>query len=48
VLNILVGKIGRRYRSTLEDNMKMNLKELEFDDVDGFICLRIETSGGLL
>jgi hypothetical protein len=30
------------------NNIKMDLREIGWDDMDGFIWLRIETSGGLL
>jgi hypothetical protein len=49
--NILVGRPeGRRPlgrpRRRWEDNIKMNLREIEFGDV--VVWLRIGTSGGLL
>jgi hypothetical protein len=51
--NILVGKpevrrpLGRP-RRRWDDNIKMDLGETGFGDVDGFIWLRIGTGGGLL
>jgi hypothetical protein len=49
----LVGKLeGKRPlgipRHRLEDNIKMDLRELGFGGGMGFIWLRIGTSGGLL
>jgi hypothetical protein len=50
---ILVGKsegkrpLGRP-RRRLEDNIKMDLREIEWDGMDGLIWLRIRTSGGIL
>jgi hypothetical protein len=51
--NILVGRPeGRRplgrLRRRWEDNIKMDLREIGFGDVDGFIGLKIGTGGGLL
>jgi hypothetical protein len=50
---ILVGKpegkgpLGRPRRRWV-DNIKMDLREVGWDDMDGSIWLRIGTSGGLL
>jgi hypothetical protein len=51
--NILVGRLERgrpieRRRRRWEDNIKMDLREIGFGDVIGFIWLRIGTSGRLL
>jgi hypothetical protein len=51
--NILVGRPeGRRPlgrpRRRWEDNIKMDLREIGFGDVDWIIGLRIGTGGGLL
>jgi hypothetical protein len=51
--NILVGRPeGRgpleRPRHRWEDNIKMDLREIEFGDVIGLIWFRIGTGGGLL
>jgi hypothetical protein len=50
---MLVGRLeGRRPlgrpRGRWEDNIKMDLGEIGFGDVIGFIWLRIGTGGGLL
>jgi hypothetical protein len=37
-----------RHRRRWEDNIKMDLREIGFGDVIGFIGLRIWTGGGLL
>jgi hypothetical protein len=34
-------------RRRLVDNIKMDLREIEWDGVDWILCLRIRTSGGL-
>jgi hypothetical protein len=51
--NILVGKPGGRRplgrpRRRWEDNIKIDLREIEFGVWIGFIGLRIGTGGGLL
>jgi hypothetical protein len=49
----LVGKsegkklLGKR-RSRWEDSIKMDLKEMGFEGIAGFMWLMIEASGGLL
>jgi hypothetical protein len=50
--NILVGRpegrrLGRPMRRW-EDNIKMDLREIDFEDVDWIIWLRIGAGGGLL
>jgi hypothetical protein len=50
---ILVGKPEckrplARPRRRWMDNIKMDLREIGWDNMDGFIWLRIGTSGGLL
>jgi hypothetical protein len=53
VHNILVGRSEgrrplRRPRRRWEDNIKMDLREIGFGDVDWIHWLRIGTGGGLL
>jgi hypothetical protein len=45
---ILVFKLPGRPRRRWEDNIKMDLREIGFGDVDWFIGLRIGTGDGLL
>jgi hypothetical protein len=50
---ILMGKSERkrppgRARRRWEDNIKMDLREIEWDGMDSLIWIRIGTSGGLL
>jgi hypothetical protein len=37
-----------RHRHRWEDNIKIDLKEIEWEGMDWLILLRIGTSGGLL
>jgi hypothetical protein len=37
-----------RHRHRYEDNIKMDLREIAWGNMDGFILLRIGTSGELL
>jgi hypothetical protein len=53
VHNILVGKPegkrpGGRSRCRWEDNIRMDLREMWWEEWTGFMWLRIGTSGGLL
>jgi hypothetical protein len=53
VFRMMVGKPEEkrpagRYRHRWEDNIKIDIREIGLEGVDGFIWLRIETSCGLL
>jgi hypothetical protein len=53
VYGVLVGRSGRkrplgRLRQRLEDNIKIDLRDLGIDGRTGFGWLRIGSSGGLL
>jgi hypothetical protein len=41
-------RLRGRPRRRWEDNIRMDLREIEWEGVTGYIWLRIGTSGGLL
>jgi hypothetical protein len=46
---VLIGKTeGKKPRLTWEDNIKVHLEEMGWEDIDRIIWLRIQTSCGML